>query len=1233
MPFKSWMSSWPGKWWRCWLRCVFVPAAAVLAGTAGAQTLVDLGATAPTPGTNDISQLSTLGNRTDPDGLNYYTDDQTSFGTGEPGQTFLTGTNPAGYVLSSLAIRTAGLGSDFGIGTAQPYYLHLYSVSGSTVTPLQTNTSANITFNDGDWLQWTGLSLILSPNTAYAWSFGKASSTNSWEAMAVATNLPYAGGQIGLVPPGGGTVTFGSSHSFDAVFDVGLSLKTPSGYLPPGWSDADIGSPGLAGSAGYTNGLWTVTGGGSDIWNTADQFNFCSTNFSGNGTMITLVTSLQNSDPGSGWAKAGIMFRNDYTAGSANVSIVATAGQGISFQWRSTAGGSSSNGQHSGITTPVWLELVCSNGTYTGSYSLNGSTWVQVGSQSVALNSTVLAGFDVTAHNNSALNTATFTNFSLTNIPSAPYVPTPVVSPSSIISLGSTVTIASTVTGSLPISYQWQTDGGSGGTLTNIPGATSPSLTYTPPSTGTFQFDLAATNSLGGNTSAIVTVTVLPLSATIPFNSDDYLLFTCYSNNSYGTTVYNNNWYDSGSWVTHYLTYNPNFNGSNSMVFAASGTYQAWQLTHDPYDTTIYTNISFWLNGGATGGQSVGIKAEAGSTWQNIIYVTAPTNAWQQFTFSLASLGVANITNLEGIEIWNGGTVQPQFYIANIRLGAAPKPPVIHVGANAAAPIRTVDSRLFGINNVAWDGSEDSPGTIDQVTNMNIGALRWPGGSWGDGYHWTNEPMQYGNTSPRTWGSFTTNFIHTCTNAHSQAYIIANYGSSTPQEAAWGVAEMNITNHANFKYWEIGNEVGGSWELDCNTNPPYEAHDPWSYAMRFAQYYTAMKAVDPTIKIGAVADVTEDGTINNYNHAAVNPATGVTHYGWTPVMLYTMRTNNPNAMPDFLIEHNYAPDDGDFYNLALWSQNWAINAANLRMMLNDYVGYYLGTNVSTNIELDATEYGPGGDKTAVSLVGGLFQDEIIGYIMSKTEFNAFLRWDLHNGQSDITDEDNAVYGWRKDPDTGLYLSDGGVCADDSMPPNYNCYPAYYCMKLLRYFARGGDTVITATNDYELLGTYAVQRTNGSLTLLVINRSSCSNLTAAITLTGYVPSSSATVYSYGIPQDQAAETGIGSLDVAQTNISGVSANFNYTFPPYSANVLVFAPTAPLLVPMAASPPASNQFIFQVNGQSGVPYVIQSCTNLVSPNWIAIYTNTSAAGPFRLTNSVSSVPRFYRAVWQP
>ena len=197
-----------------------------------------------------------------------------------------------------------------------------------------------------------------------------------------------------------------------------LMLTEPGwAALPPGWTDADIGSPSLAGSAAYTNGNWTVAGGGADISGTSDQFNYASTSMSGDGTMIAKVTSLQNSDPGSGWSKAGLMFRNDSTAGSVNVSIVATAGQGVSFQWRSAVGAQTGFNNILGITAPVWLKLIRSAGTFTGSYSTNGSLWVQVTNQSVTMNSSVLAGLDVTAHKNSALNTATFTNVSIT-IPS-----------------------------------------------------------------------------------------------------------------------------------------------------------------------------------------------------------------------------------------------------------------------------------------------------------------------------------------------------------------------------------------------------------------------------------------------------------------------------------------------------------------------------------------------------------------------------------------------------------------------------------------------------------------------------------------------------------------------------------------------------------------------------------------------------------------------------------------------
>ena len=54
--------------------------------------------------------------------------------------------------------------------------------------------------------------------------------------------------------------------------------------LPSPWTDSDVGSPALAGSAGYSGGVFTVNGAGADIWGTSDQFNYVSQPLSGNGT-------------------------------------------------------------------------------------------------------------------------------------------------------------------------------------------------------------------------------------------------------------------------------------------------------------------------------------------------------------------------------------------------------------------------------------------------------------------------------------------------------------------------------------------------------------------------------------------------------------------------------------------------------------------------------------------------------------------------------------------------------------------------------------------------------------------------------------------------------------------------------------------------------------------------------------------------------------------------------------
>src|SRR5262249_55526167 len=145
---------------------------------------------------------------------------------------------------------------------------------------------------------------------------------------------------------------------------------------------------------------------------------------------------------------------------------------------------------------------------------------------------------------------------------------------------------------------------------------------------------------------------------------------------------------------------------------------------------------------------------------------------------------------------------------------------------------------------------------------------------------------------------------------------------------------------------EVGNENYGSWETDNNTRP----HDPYTYAYRWFDYFTQMKAVDPTIKIGAVAVTGEDSYANYTDHPALNPRTGQTHSGWTPVLLATLKSLG--LTPDFLIYHRYPQGPGGENDSGLLqsSGTWATDAADLRQQLNDYFG-----SGAAAVELTCTE--------------------------------------------------------------------------------------------------------------------------------------------------------------------------------------------------------------------------------------------------------------------------------------
>ena len=66
----------------------------------------------------------------------------------------------------------------------------------------------------------------------------------------------------------------GAATSSSTVSITVSSTPPPPPSLPAGWSQGDIGATGATGGASFSNGVFTVTGAGADVWGTADALQF-----------------------------------------------------------------------------------------------------------------------------------------------------------------------------------------------------------------------------------------------------------------------------------------------------------------------------------------------------------------------------------------------------------------------------------------------------------------------------------------------------------------------------------------------------------------------------------------------------------------------------------------------------------------------------------------------------------------------------------------------------------------------------------------------------------------------------------------------------------------------------------------------------------------------------------------------------------------------------------------------
>lgn len=151
---------------------------------------------------------------------------------------------------------------------------------------------------------------------------------------------------------------------------------------------------------------------------------------------------------------------------------------------------------------------------------------------------------------------------------------------------------------------------------------------------------------------------------------------------------------------------------------------------------------------------------------------------------------------------------------------------------------------------------------IDMARSLNAGMMRLSG-NYMSAYHWMygvgpvlERPVMYNEA----WGGWaskyfgTDEFIAFCRELQVEPLIGVNDGSGTPEEAAQWIEYCNgsvdtpmgalraSNGHPEpygVKYWEIGNEVWGPWQVGSCSAEEF-AHR----AVRFAQ---AMKAADPDI--------------------------------------------------------------------------------------------------------------------------------------------------------------------------------------------------------------------------------------------------------------------------------------------------------------------------------------------------------------------------------------------------
>ncbi|MCX0242110.1 cellulose binding domain-containing protein [Streptomyces drozdowiczii] len=448
------------------------------------------------------------------------------------------------------------------------------------------------------------------------------------------------------------------------------------------------------------------------------------------------------------------------------------------------------------------------------------------------------------------------------------------------------------------------------------------------------------------------------------------------------------------------------------------------------------------------------------------------------------------------------------------------------VQVNAQAALGTLTGAARGVNTAIWDAHMNDPEVADLMTAADVGAMRYPGGSYADIYHWETHTAPGGYVAPGTGFDA---FMGTVRAAGAQPILIANYGSGTPEEAADWVRYANVTKKYGAKYWEIGNEIygnghyGSGWENDEHADK-----SPREYAREVRAYAAAMKAVDPTVKIGAVLTspgewpdgVVGDGDSGDWNHTVLPAVADVI---------------------DFVSVHWYAGGSDTTADAAL--SRLAKLPGELREVRNQIDRAAGARSPGIGIALTEINTNTGGARLTAR-PNGLFAADAFMTALENGVFNVDW-WNTHNGGGEITTVDGETdYG-----DMGMLSS--GACTGDVCEPAPNTpFHPYYGMKMTARLGTAGDTMVAAQSSAQDVSAHAVLRDDGRLSVMLVNKNPDTARTVALDYAGFTPSAAA---------PEVSRYARGDSDITEVTGGDASAS-RVTVPPYGLLTVTLAPKA-------------------------------------------------------------------------